>query len=1118
MKIFDLYNESLDGTKLIEASAGTGKTFTLSGLYIRFIIEKKLLPENILVLTFTKAATAELKTRLRNQLIECKNHLVGIELVKNEDDQALFNLYESYKSNEKALKYIEIALICFDQAAIYTINGFCQKVIDDYNSDCGSPVFHELINKKEHVKKYVYNFWRIQQKNTPSEFLAMMPSLDDTITTINSLLSKSHYHHIMPEIAWNDTEKIYKEFWNLGKKWQLQQETLLDYVLSGDFHGGTYKIANRKTYCDEMNQFFKGFEGNVLKFCANYIESKLGKKNTLKPMPEFFKAFEVFYEKLFYTYEPRKIGNNLAISYMYACFKFVQTHLSQLLIEQGQYDYSDQIKVVYESIKTNKKLVDKIADQWQCIMVDEFQDTDSMQLQIFETCFNDGKHDLIYVGDPKQAIYDFRGADVFVYNQAKQQTQSQYNLATNWRSSDRMLTASNAMFDYDNSFKFPWLTFTPSHPKPDQSRQLKDKYASVAIIDCDVLSRKIRLAEEIKRFLHEASIVREAVIEEIRESEDVGTDRTAIKPENCAILVNYNKQAIELYEYLLSVDISVSLDSDSSVFSTESAKHLYYFIRAINYPSKNHIFTTFHGLFFDVSLNTLQQLDSEDYKEQFVGYRLTSKKDGLMRVIDTVFNEKGVYKRLLQRIDGERHYTDLQHLKDLLQQQVDQGLNSNQLEQWLALQIQQTESMQDDDQRKRRIESDGKKISIMTIHKSKGLEFDHVFIPYADSISVKPSRKNINVRSCMATHDLNDKGVIYWKHSKTAQENNERERRAENSRNLYVALTRAKHRVYIGVDKLVRGYDKLPIADLLKQIEDNPALCSTVTADQVYINTIDKKDVELIPPKMFERFLDKPQSIYSFSALSKKQTITFEVLDEAAVEIDFSNYFQFPKGAKSGTMQHEILENVEFTAEMPEITTEVDSQLKRNNYDEQWSDCLSQQMYRIMNTDLWDNGPQMSQIQTSVDEMEFMLPIGSINNSTISKWLTIHRGKQTPFTQDNLQGFLTGFIDLVFEDNGKYYVVDYKSNYLGQNFSDYSDNDLKNAIEHHYYDLQYLLYSVALVKYLQINLDGFDYQQHFGGVAYLFTRGVNGTAGQGIYVNQPNQQLIEQMIGEFRGE
>ena len=1106
MKTFDLYNESLDGTKLIEASAGTGKTFTLSGLYIRSIVEKKLLPENILVLTFTKAATAELKTRLRSQLIECKNHLLNIELVECEDNQALFELYEKYRSNQSALKYIELSLICFDQAAIYTINGFCQKVIDDYNSDCGSPVFDELINSKESVKKFVYNFWRIQQNNTPSEFLAMLPSLDDTISTIIDLLNKSHYRHIKPLIDWSDNGKLYLQYQTIKEMWNESQELVLDYMFSGDF-GRKFPTKAKEKYRKAMDDFLDYFivpdTNFVERFKLEFLEEERKAQSDIDH-PKYLNEFEKFYNRLFYAYGSGKPGNNLAISYIYECFNYVQERLSDLLNEEGKYNYSDQIKVVYESINTNQRLVEKIASQWQCVMIDEFQDTDSMQLEIFEKCFNDGKHDLIYVGDPKQAIYDFRGADVFVYNQAKNQTQQQFNLVTNWRSSDKMLAASNAMFDYENSFKFPWLIFTPSHAKPDQKRQLIDKYAPVAIIDCDAVSRKEKFAQEIKRFLHEANIS--------------GDEQEEIKPENCAILISNNKQGLELYEYLLSVDISVSLDSDSSVFSTESAKQLYYFIRAINYPSKNHIFTAMHGLFFGVSLNELQQLDIDQYKELFVDYRLASHKSNLKDVIDTVFYEKQVYHRLLQRIDGERHYTDLQHLTELLQVQIDEGQNSNQLEQWLAYQIHQTDTMQEDDQRKRRIESDGKKITIMTIHKSKGLEFDHVFIPFADSVKVKSSKKNINLRSCLATHDDNNRGVIYWKHSKNARIKYELEKRAEINRLLYVAITRAKHRVYIGLDKQSRAYSNLSIAELIKQIENNKDMCSTVNSEHVYVNRTTKGKMELIAPQKFERFLGKPQTIYSFSALSKKQSITYEVIDEEQTELDFGNYFQFPKGAKSGTMQHEILENLEFTADFSEIKTEVEAQLQRNQYDLQWSDCLTQQMQRIMNTYLWEGGPQLSQLQTSIDEMEFMLPVGSIDNHTISQWLSTHRGQPVHFNQDDMRGYLTGFIDLIFEYEGKYYVVDYKSNYLGQKISNYTSNNLKQAIEHHYYDLQYLLYSVALVKYLQITLDGFDYQAHFGGVAYLFTRGINGNTGQGIYCNQPSQQLIEHMIGEFCGE
>ncbi len=1098
MKIFDLYNANLNGTKLIEASAGTGKTFTLSGLYIRYIVEKKLLPENILVLTFTKAATAELKTRLRAQLIECKNHLLEIKSV-SKDSKQLFDLYEGYKSQEPALKYIELALICFDQASIFTINGFCQKVIDDYNSDCGSPVFHELIDSKQYVAKYVYEFWRIQQKNIPIEFLSCVPAIDKTITKISSLLNKSHYHQVKPELDWFETENLYKEYSNLKKKWKLQHEKLLDYILSGDFHAGVYKYVNRGVYNDEMERFFNGFGGNVLKFRASNIESKLGKNKTLKPMPTFFEAFEEFYNKIFYSYDKGKTGNNLAVSYMYECFNFVQKKLAELLIEQGKYDYSDQIRVVHSGIQNNSELVNKIANQWQCVMIDEFQDTDSMQLEVFDKCFNDGKHDLIYVGDPKQAIYDFRGADVFVYNHAKEQTHQQFNLATNWRSSDKMLAASNAMFDYENSFVFPWLNFTPSQAKNDQKIQLDDIYSSVALIDCDQQQRKVKLALEIKRFLTGAKV-----------------ENKSIEAENCAILVNSNSDAIELYEFLLTQEIPVSLWSESGVFSTESAKQLYYLIRAINYPSKSNIFTTLHGLFFTVSLNQLQKLDSEGYITQFVNYQLQSKNSNIVDVVEYIFHEEKVYSQLLQRLDGERHYTDIQQLIELLQRQVDLGNTSNQLENWLALQIQQVDFLEEDDQRKRRIESDGKKISIMTIHKSKGLEFDHVFIPYADKITNNVPRENVDLRACVATHDNEKKAKIYWRHSKNAKENYERERRAEKMRNIYVAITRAKHRIYLGIDSTnEKAYAKLPISALINKLVEKQIPCSLIQSCEISDQLFRKPKVMLTKPSSFKRNLGKPQSIYSFSALSKKQNISFENIRDSEVKINFSNYFQFPKGAKSGTMQHEILENLNFDAGTPEISAEVVTQLRRNNYDKQWQNCLSKQIEKILNTQLWDNGAKLSEVQNHVDEMEFMLPIGSINNATISHWLTQHRGTETVFIQDDLQGFLTGFVDLVFEYKNKYYVVDYKSNYLGGNISNYRQQDLKNAIEHHYYDLQYLLYSIALVKYLKNKVKNYDYEKHFGGIAYIFTRGINGDSGQGVYRNKPKKGLIEKMLEKF---
>ncbi|VAW40369.1 Exodeoxyribonuclease V beta chain [hydrothermal vent metagenome] len=1101
MNIFDLYTADLGGVKLIEASAGTGKTFTLSGLYIRYIVEKKLTPDKILVLTFTKAATAELKTRLRQQLIQCRNHLQDREIVDKAKQPQLYNLYESYRKQQTAIKYIELALICFDQAAIFTINGFCQKIIDDFNSDCGSPVFKELIVKKEQVKKYVYKFWRKQQKNTPQEFLAIIPPIDKVINKINGLLNKSHYRQVKPAINWHDTQKIYDIYCELAIQWQEQQQELLDYILSGDFHGGSYKIAARDNYAQDMVNFFSNFNGKVVRFCASYIESKLLKNSTLKPMPKFFGAFEQFYNQVIYTYPTQSTGNNLAISYMYECYKYVQQQLTTLRVEQGKFDYSDQIKVVHTSISSNPRLVNNIASQWQCIMVDEFQDTDNMQLDIFDKCFNDGKHDLIYVGDPKQAIYDFRGADVFVYNHAKKQTKQQFNLSTNWRSSDKMLAASNAMFNFPQSFKFPWLEFTASTPKVDQHMQLQDIYPPVAILDCEQESRKSMLATEIKRFLAAAQI-----------------NQKAIQPENCAILVNYNKDALELYEYLLSQAIAVSLWSESGVFATQVAKQLYYLIRAINHPTQSNIFTTLHGMFFAVNLNKLPQLDMEKALSEFIDYRIASNSTNIVKVIEQIFDTKQVQARLLQRIDGERHFADLLHIIELLQEQIDLGNNHNQLQQWLATQIQQVETMENDELRKRRIESDSKKISIMTIHKSKGLEFEHIFIPYADKIKDSGSNENINLRASLATHDENDRGVLYWQHSKTAQKSHRFEKQAENIRNLYVAITRAKHRVYIGVDTTASSYKKLPITQLLNNIIDETKLCATVNPTKVYAKNQNITTTKLAKPNTFNRNLSKPQSIYSFSALMRKQSISHETTTEDVVAdtlLDYNNYFQFPKGSTSGTMQHEILENLAFDSNITQISTEVIKQLKKYDFEHKWHDCLIQQINKILNTQLWANGCSLAQVQHSIDEMEFMLPIDSITNKQISSWLTQHRKTHTVFKQDKLAGYLTGFIDLVFEFNNKYYVVDYKSNYLGSTYKDYSTKNLKQAMQQHYYDLQYLLYCVALVKFLQITVNGFNYQQHFGGIAYLFTRGISGKPGQGIYTNKPDIKLINHMIGAF---
>ncbi|HPI96072.1 MAG TPA: UvrD-helicase domain-containing protein, partial [Gammaproteobacteria bacterium] len=404
----------------IEASAGTGKTYTLSGLYIRYIVEKRLTPDQILVVTFTKAATAELKGRLRQQLIECKNHLSGYHEVSKEDNEQLYELYESYKDEQHypdALKLVSLAIICFDQASVFTINSFCQKILDDFNSECQSPVLAELINTDDEIKNYVYDFWRFMQKELSVDLLALIPDIEKIINKFKWLLSKSHYKSIGFRDIEINSKSLGETLSDLKILWESDKELLMDFIYCGKFSGNKYPKKSREKYKNDIEEFLNGQLTDVSKFTAESLKSNLNKDQNVDTFPDFYLQLEPIISE-------REI---FVSQFLQECWNYILERLDKNLQENGIYSYSDQIRLVYQAVKTNSNLAHSISNQWQCVMIDEFQDTDALQFEIFNRCFNQGQNSLIYVGDPKQAIYDFRGADVFVYEKAKLSVDEIYN-------------------------------------------------------------------------------------------------------------------------------------------------------------------------------------------------------------------------------------------------------------------------------------------------------------------------------------------------------------------------------------------------------------------------------------------------------------------------------------------------------------------------------------------------------------------------------------------------------------------------------------------------------------------------------------------------------------------
>ena len=1093
MKEFNIYKECLDGTKLIEASAGTGKTYTLAGLYLRYIVEKSLLPEQILVVTFTNAAASELKIRLREQLLLCLEHLNGNKVCEEEQPE-LYALFESYSQNAGCVDILNLALACFNNASIYTIHGFCQKVISDFNSYCGSLALNGLVRRSDVAKDIIYDYWREKKNRIPFRFMKLVPGPDVLSSKFDRLLNKSHFNDIKPSCIADDGPKLDDKLNVLTELWYQHKADILAYMHSGVF-GRMFTAKSGPNYENAMDRFLDTLTipsgtNYVERFCEGFLVNKASSSD-VGVMPEFNCLFDDFYQQV----------SNYSNSFVYDCWVNLKDKLSLMLHETGMYSYDDLIETVYSSVKENPILSSKLGELYQCVMVDEFQDTDKLQYGIFDECFNSPGRSLIYVGDPKQSIYDFRGADIFVYQEARNSVESIYSLKTNWRSSKDMLAVTNRMFDFDESFKMNSIGFIPSESCPNQSEMLvDDQYGdSIAVIDVPANQRFDVIAGEIRRLLIQASISSKGALRSVDEGD-------------IAVLVKSNSDAVDLYEYLISNEFNVSLSTDTTIFQTLAAKNMYYLLRCINSPTETNIYTSLNGLFFERDIKVLHAADSDELSVMFVNLKIEAKNIGLCEALVDFFDREAVFNRLLQKSDGERHYSDLQHLIELIQIQQDSGANDNQILQWLSKSIVEDKPLNDeDDLAKRRLESDGRKISIMTIHKSKGLEFGIVFIPFADKVN-NYSIRSADVISC---HDDEGHGVLDWNGSQSSIERYNNEREQETIRLLYVAMTRAKHRCYVGIDSSANGFTSLPVLPLYNNLVK-------MSGDD-YLFTINGAELQEqsapSPDLFFSSFngrINEAKSVYSFSALASRQGHSYEHSHDSSNEVDFSNFFHFPKGALSGTLQHKIFELVDFTADKMSLTPIVSDTIDEFNFDPKWIDCLSSKTHDILNAPVGEYGFCLAYISNKIVEMEFLLPVFSRAESYVSQWLTKHRGENTRFIQDDLSGYFTGFIDLVAHHNDKFYIIDYKSNYLGDGFQSYGFDEMKESIHEHFYDLQYLLYTVALVIYLQSKMPGFDYEKHFGGIAYIYTRGVNGSdSTTGFYCTRPNVKLINEMMDVF---
>ncbi len=1181
MKALAIFEAPIEGLSLVEAGAGTGKTYNITSLYIRSIIEKQLMPASILVLTYTEAATSELKSRIRDRINEC---VVAYETKDDGGDNFLADLLKVL--DEKSYIHLKKALYSFDDAVISTIHGFCHRLLkEEYLAFGIRPDFEILGSSTVLLDDCIDDFWHRfiatyssgATKREVLNYLIVQKFNPESIRTyINPVVSKP-YAQILPEtIEIEACEQLFTElekiFQAIKVSFKRDEEALVELIenKSGALKKNVYRDA---AVAENLLQFSKWisqvsapvnpFEKLVL-FGAEKLQLNF-KKGHETEVPDTSILIDEYLEQI----------ASLAV----VSASFVNTAIQEIIPAYNAkkkannvLSYDDLIQLVSDGIANDYSgtLAQKIAEKYPVALVDEFQDTDPVQYHIFKSIYANADTGLFMIGDPKQAIYSFRGADLFTYLSAKSDASSdqRYSLDDNYRSSKSVIGGVNTLFQLNETpFLLENLDFRPAgYPERDKEppKLLCNGAEETAI-------QFIEFDDDLKNKGEAEPILVGAVANEIHQllSGAYTLDDKKVQASDIAVLVQNHRQAQNIQDALAELGLRSILKSKHSVFSSEEASDLEILLSAILAPS-------FEGLIRGALITSLIGYDAKalvqlnenekqwaDVVLKFSELLRTWKERGIQACLveaDSVF---GIMERLAAFKNGERRVTNYNHLIELLATQ-ESNFHSTPSSLLRNLRDKINEQTKDQEDELLRLESDEELIQISTMHSSKGLEYPIVFLPYLwESIKLtKPS-----------VFQFHENNQTYLNIGGNLADPNQlllhkKEEMAESIRLAYVALTRAKSANFIpflevnnagysslsaitvGVEiveealtsKIInKGRPNIPsIADALHAIvEKSPHIEIRTPRESapISLGKESKKEVSYIAQtqELQRDDLFSFPRMTSYSALTKHTsapTVIEEDLDKIGfdfdeVEIpsteeilpnpDEKTVFTFPKGADAGNFLHALFEEVEFDTQS-NVDEVVSKELKRANIGDDWHQVVKQWVEKTLAHPLTSEKIILGNLTPAelIKEMAFYFPINGMLASDIFKIIREQDGEfETAVSL--MYGFMKGFIDLTFYHGGKYYILDYKSNHLGSSYQNYGHDELAKEIQSASYDVQYHVYTVALHRFLKSRLPNYSYEQDFGGVIYLFLRGLNDEdTTQGVFYDCPSFEKIAQLDALFK--
>ena len=1114
----------LHGSNLIEASAGTGKTYSIAILALRLVMEKNIPIQEILMVTFTKAAVAELETRVRLFIRLAHMACVGQKIEDKKINDLVLESIGHFQRPEVERR-LKTAILFLDETAINTIHGFCQRTLNEYafetNQIFGSGATSEAeLNLV--LEASVNQFWRKEITRLEIELLRHLEAgfkREDL---------KQFAKNVLGGQVLVQLEPYEPDFLELNKQKELvavltEFEAAIEAVIN---QAKGYLDAN---YTDLMDKVLA--DNNAKK---NYPELLDNPDELFK---EVLKNREIKYIKKIFgdlldildqAVEPQK-----ELQYEVDVFanKLQQFALEQIVKEVKELKernsfltFDDMIQKLHEAVvvKNHLSLRDALRIKYKAVFIDEFQDTDKMQYEIFSHLFSEAPSILFFIGDPKQSIYAWRKADINTYFSAKKMVKNVYGMNTNFRSSDAIVAAQNAFFkpksDFD-TFEYRGAAAAIEYIHVDAPID-NEKGDFVSGIGVEKPISIIKESSKNKIANSTAAIVVKLLGDNGYGIVSKGVKRS-IKPSDIGILVRSNFEGKLIKQILSKANIPAITIDETKLSDTIEAKEILYVLRAVFEISRSNINKALLSNLSGLNLESVLTINEESVLNQFKSYQETWIQNGVFVMLMRFISDYKVKTHLLEQdhASGERQLSNVLQLLEILHKtQTFNQYAPNELINWLQKAIENSSAAGDEFEQ--RIESDEDAVKILTIHKSKGLEYNVVIAPYLDLQPV--------VKGYPSFRDPVN-SIYYFGNPRLMSEAQNSalnlQLQQENRRLIYVAITRAKYKCYVIENSSSRQKIGSALDPILRAVEevkpDEIEFINPIEMDSAFRYKSGHKKFPLDYAKA-QRFDLKEVNWrkLSYTYLNPEHPIVPKLSSGIGQDVygDFI-FKKLKKGAFTGNLLHSIFENIAFN-DRYHWDKIVKRSLKRLALvnQELYNEHLLNLLDHVTETDLNDGQRtfKLSEVSNALrlNEFEFDFSVKPFQSQAIKQLST----PEVPFHLrhfDQLEGMMNGKIDLFFEHAGKYYILDWKSNFLGDRLEDYGQDEVWAAMDENNYHLQYHIYTSAVCKYLKMRKADFNYETDFGGVFYLFLRGVRKDGNFGVFFHKPEYGIIDQLSFHF---